>query len=106
MDNNTPTPSESTPSPLFDAEGQHPGRKVDAQSARRMSAAEQRQWFDQRAARGSRELQDAALAMVPDAPPEFGDSLFDRSQRGDLQAALNFLSRPGGLPPEEDDRLP
>lgn len=65
-----------------------------------MSAAKQRQWFDQRAARGSRELLDETLARVPDAPPEIGDSLVDRSQRGDVQAALAFLSRSGGQPPE------
>jgi len=30
----------------------------------------------------------------------------ERAQRGDLQAALAFLSRPGGQPPADDDRLP
>ncbi len=34
------------------------------------------------------------------------DYFAERARRGDLQAALDFLSRPGGLPPEEDDRLP
>ncbi|WP_302174841.1 pilus assembly protein HicB [uncultured Hydrogenophaga sp.] len=30
----------------------------------------------------------------------------DRASRGDLQAALAMLSRSGGLPPADDDRLP
>ncbi|OSZ63420.1 YlcI/YnfO family protein [Hydrogenophaga sp. IBVHS2] len=30
----------------------------------------------------------------------------ERSGRGDLQAALALLGRPGGQPPAEDDRLP
>lgn len=30
----------------------------------------------------------------------------DRASRGDLQAALVMLSRPGGQPPADDDRLP
>jgi hypothetical protein len=30
----------------------------------------------------------------------------DRASRGDLQAALAMLSRPGGQPPADDDRLP
>lgn len=34
------------------------------------------------------------------------DYFAERARRGDVQAALDFLGRPGGLPPEEDDRLP
>ncbi len=34
------------------------------------------------------------------------DYFAERARRGDLQAALNFLNRPGGQPPVEDDRLP
>ncbi|HNG78171.1 MAG TPA: hypothetical protein PLW24_01775 [Burkholderiaceae bacterium] len=79
MDTNNPLPPEPPHAPIFDTDGQQPGREVDAQSVRRMSAEEQKQWFEQRAARGSRAAFDAALA---------------------------FLSRPGGQPPEEDDRLP
>ncbi len=30
----------------------------------------------------------------------------ERARRGDLQAALNFMHRPGGQLPVEDDRLP
>lgn len=30
----------------------------------------------------------------------------ERAQRGDLSSALAFLSRPGGQPPADDDRLP
>lgn len=30
----------------------------------------------------------------------------ERAERGDLQAALTFLNRSGGLPPADGDRLP
>lgn len=34
------------------------------------------------------------------------DYFAERARRGDLQAALDLLNRPGGQPPVDDDRLP
>lgn len=34
------------------------------------------------------------------------DYFTERAQRGDLQAALDFLNRAGGQPPADGDRLP
>lgn len=34
------------------------------------------------------------------------DYFTERAQRGDLQAALDFLNRAGGQPPVDADRLP
>lgn len=34
------------------------------------------------------------------------DYFTQRAQRGDMKAALSFLSRQGGQPPEEQDTLP
>ena len=42
--------------------------------AEKLSALAAEDYLEQRAARGNRALFDSALAMVPDAPPELGDS--------------------------------
>ena len=50
-------------------------------------------------------LQDSPADETPTAI-ETADEFAKRAQQGDMTAALAFLSRKGGQPPQEQDVLP